>query len=175
MSNKEVTPAQEQNASFGVPAEVEANIRAKAAEDAGTQAGDLYQKILAEEQAKLEAGVRARVAKDLSIAEEGAGTAESHGFPDRYVRLVVSRGSQKHDQSYVPVSVNGYVWQIERGVEVVVPDVVVNGLNDAVTEVAIQTEGGLITRPSHRFPFQVLGPATKEQYQAQRAAGKRAA
>ena len=170
--------APEQNAAFGVPSEVEVSIRAKVVEDLGNTAGDMYQRILAEEKAKLEDGVRARVSKDLTISQEGAGDPESHGFPERYVRLIISRGGQKHDLSYVPVGVNGYMWQIERGREVIVPDVVVNALNHAVTEVAVQTEGGLITRPSHRFPFQVIGSATKAEYQEFREkmqAGKRAA
>lgn len=177
MSN-ENTKAPQANAAFGIPDTSEDALRAQIAADLGNQAGDVHQRILAEEKAKLEAGIRARVTKDLSIASEGTGDAESHGFPDRFVRIVISRGGQKHDLSYVPVGVNGYMWQIERGREVIVPDVVVDALNDAVTEVSIQTEGGLITRPAHRFPFQVVGPASKEEYQKQRASmqsGRRAA
>lgn len=88
------------------------------------------------------------------------------GFRKKYVHLEVFKGNGKQDLSYVPVSVNGYSWRIERGAKVIVPTAVVEALRNAVTDVTIQSEGGLITRPAPRFPFQVSGPATEAEYLA---------
>ena len=42
-------------------------------------------------------------------------------------------------------------------------------LKNAVEDITLQGEGGLITRPALRFPYQILGPASEEEYQAFKA------
>lgn len=174
MSKNESTPAQND---FDVPphlmqsaAPSEDEVRAKVAADLAADKDALYAKIRAEELAKLEASVRSKVAEDIQGNEISA-----DDFPQVFYKITIFKGPNKHDLSYVPVGVNGYAWKIERGPEVIVPSVVVDALNDAVGEVTIQSEGGLITRPAHRFPFQVLGQATRKEYDEFRAKNRAAA
>lgn len=118
---------------------------------------------VAEARAKRDEALRAK-ASELTAAEEGTGAAEGQGFPKKYVRLVVFKGNARSDQEFVKIGVNGYAWKIARGPEVVVPTVVANALHDAVQDVTVQSEGGLITRPALRFPYQVVGEASEKEY-----------
>lgn len=156
------------NAAFGLPpatqtpderiAELEALLRAKTADER-----------IAELEAKLavsEARVAALPPDDAADPREGTGPADAQGFPKEYVRLTVYRGQSPTDLAYVPVAIRGYALKITRGEEVIVPKVFATVLDQAVEEITTQAMGGLVTRPSHRFPFSVHGPATEEQYLA---------
>jgi len=58
----------------------------------------------------------------------------------------------------VLVGVNAVMYQLPRGVNVEVPDSVVDVLNNAVTDVTIPLEaGGTITRQVPRYNFRVVG------------------
>lgn len=119
------------------------------------------------ERADREAQIRATLgSEDRPRGNEGTGPAAAQGFPEEYVSLTVYKGRDKHDLSYVPVSVNGYAFKIMRGEKVIVPSVVAQTLDHAIEDVTIESEGGLVTRPAHRFPFTVHGSATTEEYRA---------
>lgn len=123
---------------------------------------------LLEKIAALEALLATKAEADRIPPGEGT-DIDSQGFPKKYVRLEVFRGQNPSDLEYVPVGVNGFVFKINRGAEVIVPSVVVEALNHAVEEITTKSEGGLETRPSHRFPWTVKGEATEAQYLAFRA------
>lgn len=116
---------------------------------------------------------------DDALGSEGMGDLDAQGFPKEYVRLEIYPGREKHDLDYVPLGINGYVLKITRGHEVIIPKVFERVLAQAVEEITIQSEGGLITRPAQRFPYSVKGPATEAEYLAfrdkMRADGAKAA
>jgi len=156
---------QAQNQEFGIPADIEAQLRAKAAAqvNASFDEAAILAKYVEEAKAKREEELRARAS---DIAADDTPDFDAQGFPKKYYEINIYKGQGKTDLSYVPVGVNGYVWKIMRGESVIVPSVVVDGLNDAVTEAVVQSDGGLITRPVHRFPYMQLGERTEEQFKA---------
>lgn len=116
--------------------------------------------------ATLVAQLAVKAADDDAPANEGVGSADAQGFPRKYVRLQVFRSQNPQDSAYVTPGINGYVIRIERGKDVIVPSVFAEVLEHCIEEVTTQSEGGLVTRPSHRFPFSVLGEATEAEYLA---------
>lgn len=162
------TQAQKSNESFGIPSDVEARLRAQASEAASKQIDEaaLLAKFTAEAIAAREAELREDA--EASLPEPEVQDLDSLGFPKKYVRLTVFKGTSKQDLSYVPIGVNGFVWRIRRGEQVIVHSVVADALNNAVTEVVLQAEGGLITQPAHRFPYSAV-PATEAEYLAFKA------
>ncbi len=161
----ETTGKQDVNTGFGVSPEVEADLReqAEAEVNAAPNRAALLARFKAEAQAALEAELRDEASASLPVAE--VQDLDNLGFPKKYVKLTVFKGTAKQDLSYVPVGVNGFVWRIRRGEAVIVHSVVADALNQAVTEVVMQAEGGLITQPAHRYPYQAL-PATQAEYDA---------
>lgn len=144
------------NASFGLPAT-----------DTETIA-DLRRQL-----AEAEAKIRAAGGPESDPAE-GTGPLDSQGFPKEYVRIEIDAGRDKQDLSYVPLAIGGYAIKVNRGVEVILPTVFEAVLKNAVEEITVQSEGGLITRPSRRFPYQVRGTATEAEFLAFREANKAA-
>jgi len=137
----------EQNTSFGMPATPDEQIAALKA-----QLADANAKLLA-------AGV------DATDPSEGTGPMDSQGFPKKYVRLEIFVGRDAQDLSYVPLGINGYVVKVTRGKEVILPSIFVTEcLAHAIEEITTQSEGGLVTRPSLRFPYAVKGEATEAEY-----------
>jgi len=125
--------------------------------------------LTAEEQiVELRAKLKAAEEKLAAIvpASEPVQNLDSQGFPKEYVRLQIFQGGEKGALTHVPIGIRGYVVNVERGKEVVIHKAFADVLKDAVEDVTVQSEGGLITRPSHRFPFQILGPATEAEYLA---------
>lgn len=116
------------------------------------------------DQETADAALRGMTSEPSKGAGGIGGGMDSHGFPKKYHKILVFKGNQKDDLSYVPVSVNGYAWKIERGVQVIVPSVVTDVLNNAVQDITTQSADGLVTRPAHRFPFQIVGEATEREY-----------
>jgi hypothetical protein len=163
------TPAkQDSNAAFSIPADVEARLRAQAEVAAASQIDEqaFLAKYTAEALAKREAEFREEA--EASLPEGEVQDLDNLGFLKKYVKLTIFKGTSKQDLSYVPVGVNGFVWRIRRGEQVIVHSVVADTLNNAVTEVVLQAEGGLITQPAHRYPYQA-SPATQEEYDAFKA------
>jgi hypothetical protein len=96
-------------------------------------------------------------------ANEGTGPLDGQGFPKEYVRIkVFRRDAQALD--YVTPGINGYVLKIKCDEEVIIPKVFAEVIDHCVEEVTTKSEGGLETRPVHRFPFSLLGPATEAEY-----------
>lgn len=89
---------------------------------------------------------------------------DAFGFPKKYFKIEVYADRSKGAEQVVKVGVNGRAFLIKRGELVIVPSVVVDNLNNAIQEVTTQFEGGLETRPAHRFPFQMHGEATEAEY-----------
>ena len=115
-------------------------------------------------------------AKDAALAAAKAPTPDepvqdldSQGFKREYVKLRIFQGSRKDDIQRVPLGIGGYVVQVERGPEVVIHKQFAMVLQDAVEDITISGENELITQPAHRFPFQIIGPATEAEYLAFRA------
>jgi hypothetical protein len=92
------------------------------------------------------------------------GTLDNQGFPKEYVKVEIFQGREKHDLGYVPIGIKGYVFKVTRGKPVILPKVFVTVLEQAVEEITVQSEGGLVTRPALRFPFHVSGPATEAEW-----------
>lgn len=105
------------------------------------------------------------------VAEERAKRAaallptDTSGFPAEYVWVTVFKGRDKNDLEYVPLGIDGYIIKVPRGDKVCLPRVFVDEcLEHAVEEITVRSQGGLITRPAHRFPYTVHGVATAEEY-----------
>lgn len=160
--------AQQVNEGFGVPADVEAQLRAQAEAEVAKEfdKAALLEKFRAEARAKLEAELREEA---LSLEQDKQPNLDVFGFPKEYFKIQIFKGQSKADLGYVAVSVNGYAWKLARGMPLIVHSVVVDALNAAITESVVQHEGGLITTPVHRFPYQIFGGATEAEYIAFKA------
>ena len=116
--------------------------------------------------AKLLADARDKRLKSISSDEVELAT-DTRGFPDDYDKIKIFRGQNKQDLSYVPLSLNGLVIKVPRDREVILPHAfVVDCLDLMVEDITVQSQGGYITRPAHRAPYNFLGKATKEEYMA---------
>lgn len=161
------------NEEFGIPVDVEARLRAQAEKQVSETIDEaaLLAQYIAEARDKAHEDLRARAGE---LGRDEVQDLDSQGFPKDYVELTIFKGNNKSDLQYQPIGINGFVFKVMRGEKVIVPTVVVNALNEAVTEVVIQSEGGLVTRPVHRFPYQVIRTCTEEEYLAFRAKMKSA-
>jgi hypothetical protein len=161
---------------FGIPEEVVAvnetarekvaRLKAKAEAQAANEFDEeaVYAKLLAE----------ARAARMIAILPEDDTSlpVDTQGFPIDYDVVTIFRGQNKNDLAYVPISVNGFCIKVPRGDKVIIPNCFTQVLENAVEEITIQSEGGLITRPSHRFPYAVERKATAAEYAAFQAEQK---
>ncbi len=90
---------------------------------------------------------------------------DTSGWPAEYLKVNIFKGPNKFDLSYVPLGLNGYIIKVPRGETVILPKIFVDEcLEHAIEEITVQSQGGLITQPRHRFPYQVIGTATTEEY-----------
>ncbi len=154
------------NQAFATPptdetdAERIARLRAKAELQAAQEFDEdaIYAKILAE--------ARDKRMKVLSGDEVELPT-DTRGFPEDYDKIKIFRGQNKQDLSYVPLSLNGLVIKVPRDKEVILPHAfVVDCLDLMVEDVTVQSQGGYITRPAHRAPYNFIGKATRAEYTA---------
>lgn len=92
------------------------------------------------------------------------GEASAHPAPQREKRFRLIIEEEENALNYVPVGVNGVVYQIMRGVEVVVPQAVLDVLEQAkasrVTQER-QPDGTMhkYVKTFNRYPYRVLGEA----------------
>jgi hypothetical protein len=105
------------------------------------------------------------------VAEERAKRADellpkdTSGWPADYDKIEIAMGPNKNDPLHVPLGLNGFTIKAPRGKEIIVPHIFVTEcLDHAIEEITVQSQGGLITRPQRRFPYQFLGKATPEEY-----------
>jgi hypothetical protein len=103
---------------------------------------------------------------------EPAQNLDSQGFAKEYVKLRIFKGSRKDDLQRVPLGIRGFVVQVERGPEVIIHKVFAEVLEQAIEDVTISGDNELITRPAHRFPYQIIGTATEAEYLAFQASMK---
>jgi hypothetical protein len=96
-----------------------------------------------------------------SFAKEGR-DIDAHGFSKKRHKIFIHEAQSQTDPKKVFLSINGFAWDIQRGINVLVPPEVVSALNNAIGEHTVQSEGGLVTRPMHRFPFQDFGVASEK-------------
>lgn len=80
----------------------------------------------------------------------------------KHFRLVINSGRDAQDRCPVFLAVNGREYLICRDKEVVVPEAVVNVLNDAVEMKAVSSQGEdgqtvVSWKPAKRFSYSVLG------------------
>ena len=141
--------AEGKNANFGLPPTKDDEIAA-------------LKKQLADANAKL-------IASGAGEPVEAPQDLDSQGFEKVYVKLNIAPGQRVDDPARVPLGINGYVIRVERGVDVIVHKAFADVLKNAVEDITLQGEGGLITRPALRFPYQILGPASEDEYQAFKA------
>lgn len=137
-----------------------ARLRAKAELQAAQEFDEdaVFAKLLAEARDK-----RMRVIS----GEEVDLPTDTRGFPEDYDKIRIFRGQNKQDLSYVPLSLNGLVIKVPRDKEVILPHAFVVDVLDLMVEaISVQTQGGYVTRPAHRAPYNFIGKATKEEYQA---------
>lgn len=141
-------------------------LRAKAELQAAQEFDEdaLYAKVLAEARDK-----RMRV---LSGDEVDLPT-DTRGFPEDYDVIKIYRGQGKQDLNYVPLSLNGLVLKVPRDREVIVPHAFVEDcLAFCIEDVTVQSNGGYVTRPAHRFPYNFIRKATTDEYKAFQASEK---
>lgn len=157
-----------QNEEFGIPAEQESP------EQRAARIQREAERLIA---AEVEQEEIARLVADARAKRAGANLpTDTEGFRKEYVYVTVFEGSQAFDLPYVPLGINGFVIKVPRGQEVILPkEFVTQCLQNAIQEVTVRSQGGLITRPVHRFPFNVRGEATEEAYRAFQASQKRLA
>ena len=141
----------EANANFGLPLTPAQEIEALK-----KQLADANQKLIA-------AGV---------ADNEPAQNLDSQGFAREYVKLRIFEGSRPDDIKRVPLGINGYVVEVDRGPVVVIHKEFAAVLEHAGEDITVSGDGGLVTRPAHRFPFQIVGPATEDEYLAFHASMK---
>ena len=116
--------------------------------------------------AKLLADARDKRMKVIS-GEEVELPTDTRGFPEDYDKIKIFRGQDKQSLNYVPLSLNGLVIKVPRDREVILPHAfVVDCLDLAIEEITTSSQGGYTFRPAHRFPYNFIGKATKEEYQA---------
>lgn len=163
------------NSAFRVPPELEAALRAKAAQIVAALPEEaLLAQYVAEAKAKKLATLREQAA--VLAADDPKVSIDAHGFPEEYVELMIYKGHGKDALAYQPFGINGYFWKVQRGARVIVHKVLQHVLDNAIGEEVVQAEGGLITQPVHRFPYQVIRDnVSKADYLAAKAAGKTAA
>jgi len=108
------------------------------------------------------ANLSAQEAPELVIPGANASRASSK---ERWA-IIVDEGNDATELSFVPVGVNGRVYQITRGRVVEVPLEVLGVLDHAILDKAITTvdsatgmPNGSVTRKVRRFPYQKLGKA----------------
>jgi hypothetical protein len=141
--------AEGKNANFGLPPTKDDEIAA-------------LKKQLADANAKL-------IASGAGEPAEALQDLDSQGFEKVYVKLNIAPGQRVDDPTHVPLGINGYVVKVERGVDVIIHKAFADVLKNAVEDITLKGDGGLITRPALRFPYQILGPATEDEYQAFKA------
>lgn len=67
-------------------------------------------------------------------------------------RLTVHK-SGEDKAPMIQVGVNGKIWHIKKGVEVIVPESVVEVLRNAIKDVYTQEGGTLVQSELHSYPF----------------------
>lgn len=145
----------------------------------GTNANGLRGKILAvapetrEVELVDDAGRTTPVAKSEPVAASKARYSINHPGADPKVRMVIHKTDDVTRAKEVTVSVNGFVWRMQRGVEIDVPYRAYLALNDAVEKRAVpQDEDGPFGLPKYEYqevksyPFQIIAMPSADEIDA---------
>ncbi len=160
---------EDKNADFGLPPETEDQklARLKAQADA---------MVAAEAEKELLTQLVTRARNKAAALSPGVLESEvdDNGFPRKYFKINVYKGGDKNDLPYVPVGVNGYFWKIRRGVDVIVPSVVLEDLDHAIQGSVEQItlpngRKSLEVTDALRFPYQNKGEVSEADYKAYQA------
>ena len=117
--------------------------------------------------AKLVAEARVRRMKALLPENDTVLPTDTKDLPEEYDRIEIFAGREKNDLAYVPLGLEGLVIKAPRGREIILPHIFVTEcLDHAIENVTVRSQGGLISRPVARFPYNFKGKATKAEYQA---------
>lgn len=173
----------EQNDAFGLPPLNEAP--AKAVKPAEESAADKVARLRAkaEAQAAAEFNEDAVYAKLLAEArdtrtkiltgEQVELPTDTRGLPEDYDVIRISRGQNKDDPLYVPLSLNGLCIRVPRGRDVIIPHVFVVDCLDQCVETlttpkidAMGRLSGFEVRDVERYPYNFKRKATKAEYEA---------
>lgn len=122
--------------------------------------------------AKMLADARARRSTALLSAANGEAEipTDTQGFPAEYVKIRIFPSPHSDDSKFVALGIGGFVIKAPRDEDIIVPRVFVTEcLDHAVEEKTVKSQGGLVTRPVHRFPYQNLGPVSIEEYRVYQA------
>lgn len=131
------------------------------------------QEVEKESETAMLARFKAEARAARAIADGSVRVTDTNNFPEDYDRVEIFAGRSKYDQPFVPLGIAGFVIKVPRGEEVIIPSCFTEVLAHAVEEVTVQSQGGLVTRPSVLYPYAVKGKATKEEYKAYQAEQKR--
>ena len=171
---------QKMNEGFGVvlPGSMNADLAPKPAEAAPESLDVRMARLKALADVEIQKESDAEIVKQM-VAEDRAKRAaallpvDTSGWPAEYLKVNIFKGPNKFDLSYVPLGLNGYTIKVPRGVDVILPKIFVDEcLEHAIEEITVQSQGGLITQPRHRFPYTVKGTATAEEYKEYQAQQK---
>lgn len=155
------------NASFGLPPEAVAAVPETEEQRVARLRAVAEAEVARESDEQLLARLKAEARNRRAMNSDASIPTDTQGFPADYVRVEIFKGPNKQDPAYVPLGINGFVIKVPRGEEVILPRVFMTEcLEHAIEDVTVQSQGGLITRPVHRFPFMMRGPATPDEYRA---------
>lgn len=105
------------------------------------------------------AGVSAAVAP-APVAAEAKPQSVGHdvGLSGKKIAITINDGKEDIDRLPVFISINGYAYQIKRNERVVVPEELVEILNNASENRSVVEKDGIREYAVNRFSFIVHGP-----------------
>lgn len=111
--------------------------------------------------AEKKAAEKAEAEKKAELEKAAAEKAEAESaepLVEKKVKILIPSSSDFDGKEDVFLNCNGRRFQIQRDIEVEVPQIVVNVLKDAVKDEQITDNAGRITgvRKVQRYPFQTL-------------------
>lgn len=83
------------------------------------------------EEKEKEMAVRAKELSDRELAMEAKKTSQKLKNTQKMVQVIIPKSERNPDDKAVPVTINGYTWNIKRGEEVEVPEEVKRILKEA--------------------------------------------
>lgn len=111
----------------------------------------------------------------LGFGEDGIALSERVALPEeKFFEVIVEEGDEQ-ELNYIPVSVNGVVFQIMRGMKVVLPESYLEVLNNAMatkTVSDLDASGKAIKsiRNYNRIPYRVLREVPRPEKKAVKVA-----
>lgn len=94
-------------------------------------------------------------------------------FDCEYMRVVFQPKANPNDPNDVVLSVQGFAVKCQRGVETIVPDFILEAADHATyKKFSVEPgQGRKVAATIRKFPYQIVGKATREEFQALYLAG----